>query len=335
MAILERKVKIEWKLNPSYFSSINSKHISVNVQRIGSTRTAVNRMLINDEMMRTLMPPILGIDPRSAVNNWSKDLADYWHALSVEVPENGLVFDASLNFDISDGHSIRKPYIQKFLSDNKDIKTSEQMRDALTDISSKHYVKEEELYRYAEPINTYDYLVWYYCKGYRDVANDLSSVNKSNNIRFYMVDEAKQKAARKVKSLSMIDATNKYVELSKDSASLKAIYSVIKPMEAKKIYSMADEELIIEVHGLLMSSPHKFLELANDKNLKVKGEIEQMVASGVIKRIPETSTIVDSIDQTKVMGNTIEEMIVYMNSDKEDVKKHVNELRIRLKNTVK
>ena len=335
MAILKRNVKIEWKINPNYFTITNAKNISAPVQRIGSARGSVNRMLTKDEMMRTLMPNVLGIDPTSHSSNWAKELADYWHSISQEVPEQGLTLDISLIFDKDDGHPIRSKYIKKLLSENKEIKDSNELMKALTDPDSKIKVTEDELYRYAEPVSVVDYLLWYYCQGYRRVANDLSTVNKSTNIDFYMYSEETKKEIKKAISKNMILATNAFVEISKDPSKVRSLICIMSPDKARDTIKMSDEDLVIEAHGLLTSKPDQLMNIIKDKHLELRGKVELYINVGVLKRIPETKVVVDGIEQTKVLGHTMEEVIVYLTTDNPENKKHLNEIELRFKELTK
>ena len=335
MALLKREIKLEWKVNPNYFTIVNHKQLTMPVKRIGSAKLSVNRMLSNDEMMRTLMPNILGIDPTSQSSNWTKEVAEYWHSLCIEVPQQGLTLNTSMIFDKGDGNSIRSKYIKLFLEKNKDIETSEDLMKALTDPTSKHKVTEEELYRYACPDSITDYLLWIYCKNYRLVANDLDSINKSNRIEFYMYDVQSRAEAKKQSSKKVIDATQLFVKLSTEPQTLKDVLCLLAPDKIKSIVSMSDEDVTIELHQLLMNKPSEFVTVATDKNLKMKAKIEKYIAVNVLKRHLESRAIVDAIDQTKVIGYTVDEAIVYLSSEDVDKKKYLNDLEIRFKNTIK
>jgi len=335
MALLKREIKLEWKVNPNYFTVVNSKNLTMPVKRIGSARPSVNRMLSNDEMMRALMPNILGIDPTSQSSNWTKEVAEYWHSLCIEVPQQGLTLNTSMLFDIGDGHPIRSKYIKLFLEKNKSIDTSDAMMEALTSPASKLKVSEEELYRYGSPESITDYMLWVYCKNYRLVANDLDSINKSNRIEFYMYDIQSKAEAKKQSSKKVLDATQLFVKLSSDPTALKDTLCILAPDRIKSIVSMSNEDITLELHQLLMNKPSDFVTVATDKNLNMKAKIEMYIAVNVLKRHLESKAIVDAIDQTRVIGYTLEEAIVYLSSEEVDKKKYLNDLEIRFKNTIK
>lgn len=335
MALLKRTIKIEWKLNPSYFSVINKEFLHMPVKRIGSTITAVNRMLTEDEMMRAFMPNILGIDPTNPNANWTKEVSDYWHSLSQDVPERGLTLDTSLRFDIMDGHSIRKRYIQDLLKLDSSIKTSEDLMKAVINPDSKHKVEERLLYRYAEAVEPVDYLLWYYCLGYRSVANDLSSVNKSSKIDFYMYNQEDKQKAKKDSTKRVIRATEIYVELSKTPEKLRDVLCILEPENVKNTLKLELEDVTINVHEFLMKSPERFISIAEDKNLSLRAKIEKYIATNVFKRMSHTKTIVDGIDNTKLIGHTVDEAILYMKSEEPDRKKYLSEVEFRYKDITK
>lgn len=335
MAILKRSIKIEWKINPSYFSIVNQKIVNRQYKRIGSAVTSVNRMLAKDEMMRVLMPTILGIDPTSHTSNWSKDLADWWHSLSVEVPENGLELDTSLRFDLKPGNEIRAKYVSDFISKNKDIDSDEKLMNALMDKKGKGVMSEDEIYRYAEPVNPYQYLIWYYCKGYRSVSNDLNAINKSSNIEFFMYDEEIKIAAKRKIGNNAIEATELYVELAKDKSKLRDILCLLRPDAIRDILKLSDEDVRLDVHGLLLSKSEDFIQLAKDKDFSIRADIEKYIAVNILKRLPDSKIIVDASEQTKLIGHSIQEAIVYFTTDSPENKKYLSELSLRYKQIVK
>lgn len=328
MAQLTRKVKIEWKINPTYFTKVNEKNMSFPIKRIGSTIPAVNRMLSNDEMMRAIMPNILGIDPSSVTSNWTKELAHYWHSLCVEVPEQGLILDASIRFSISDSNSVRSKHIKEFVKAHA-IKDDVELMKTLTDSDSKLKVSEEELYKYAEPVVPSEYVLWFYCLGYRAVANSLDTINKSSKIEFFMYDEQIKRESRKKQSKEMINATQLYVELSKEPDTLRNVMIVVNPTQAKTYISSSEEDISIDAHEILMKNPSEFIKYAKDSNLKHRATIEKYIATGILRKIQETDTIVDSADVTKVIGTTMDEAVVFFTKDSPEHKKAISEFSYR------
>ncbi len=332
MVTIERNVIIEWKLNPSFYAIINSKNFSSRPQRIGSAINSVNKMLTRDEMMRTLMPIILGIDPTSNKSDWSKELAEYWNSLSIIVPEAGLTLDTSLMFDIEDAHSIREKYVKDYITKHKITSSKEFAEKAL---KGNTKIDEELMYRYAQIINPEHYVWWVYCQGYRGVANSLDTVGKSENINFFMYTQEDKDVARRQTANIMTKAMTIYGQISDKPSTLRDVLIVMKPESTLSILKLKDEDLIVDLYNLLMTMPDKFTNVASSKTLTQKALLEKYIALKLFKKLEGTGMIVDGIDTTKVIGSSHEEAISYFSNESSDVKKYLNELELRFKQMIK
>lgn len=334
MAIVNRQIVIEWKVNPTFFAITNVKNLSCPAKRIGSAIGSVNRMITNDEMMRVLMPSLVGIDPSNTQGNWTKEVADWWHSLSVEVPDVGLKLDTSLNFDMQDAHPIRSKYVSQYVEKHK-IKSSEEFAEYAMGTKGENRIIEDEMYRYAAPVKVYDYLLWSYSKGYRPVANSLETINKSPNIQFFMYDEEEKKVAKRKVSKTMTDAIKVYAEQINNTEKLRSVLMVITPNKTREYIKMGKEDVEMEAQQMLMRNPETFMNTLSDKALEERAKIERYVAVGVLKRSPDTKIIVDGIEITKVLGYTNDEAVVAFRADTPENKKYINELEFRFKEIVK
>lgn len=342
MGIVKREVEIKWKYNPSAFEIVNRKVLGAIYRRIGGSRLAINRLLEQSNMLQTLMPFILGITPDSKDVNWEKSVRDYWNSLTVSVPEGGKVLNTSLSFDIYD--ATRKKYIvelqEQLAKSKKTINTTEELEKYVmgnipnTDIPN---IPEEDRYKYARPTNIEDYLLWRYIQNYSHVANKIEDINKSNNIRFFLSTTADKKRLAKIKSdkqRKAIASYNKFVK-SATEEDYNNLLVIFNPKEVKDIIihkSLDDKQS--DVMDLMTKSPEKFVEILNNKSIKLNATLNKYIAFDIFKRLVNSSTVVDANDTSIIIGHTDEECIAFLSDmGKNEVK--LNEYKARYKKIIR
>lgn len=322
--IYSRKVSIRWKLNPDVFGMLNKDVMEEVTRKFGSTITAVNTMLVKKELLETTMPIILGINPTD--DGWQKELSNYWNSLSVDIPKNGKDLEIGFSFDLSDKD--RTKYIKEIVA-KKAIKTDEDLANAV--MSSKE-IPEDELYRYGAPIKAEDYVLFIYSKNYRDVANKVEDVDKSSYIRFYIHDNEIQKRQKEAASKIAMKAQEKYIDLvkSKDSADkILNILCILQPNEIESVEVLTNDERQVRLFDMVMTNTNEFINACDNTNLHTLALIEKLLSKRIIRKMPNTSVIVDIEDPSLIIGNTTTEAISWFALDKNSAK--VNEYIIRLK----
>jgi len=224
MKTLNRKVWIYWKPNKSAYALANSEVLDEPPRRLGSSVTAVGKMIANSLEQKALMPSIIGISANSP--DWDKALTNYWNSLSEEIPAGGKELDLSFNYDINDTNksefidNINKnisnesgklktdndlvDYIEKRLKNveiefKKKIETlktieNEKQRDEIYNEAYKTrydsiFRIEADRFKVGTPVNPFEYLLYKFCLVYSQVANTNELVGKSTNIRFYLHSE--------------------------------------------------------------------------------------------------------------------------------------------------
>lgn len=321
-----KKVTIIPRKNMSQFQQVNSKVILGETEKIGSSISAVNKMLANGDELKSLMPTILGANPNSMLSNWDKLVANYWHSLSVPVPREGLVLEIGLIYDVDDPN--KKDAI-KGLVENKKVKiesdTDLQNYLESVDKSGNPIVLEERKYQFATPINTNDYLLWRYCLVYGDVANHIDLVDKASRIRFYIQSDSEIKKAKKNLLVVKEDALAKYLEAIKNETIVNNILIVSK-IDITNLDISAKKQLLME---MVETRPSEFVAIFNDKNLQLKSEIESMIFKGLLKRLPNTSAITDSDNPSIILGNNLDEAVSYFTNVSNKVM--ITEYRNKLK----
>ncbi len=324
MKIVSRIATIEWKLNPSYYVKINKDNIVEDNRRLGSSMKAVNAMLARGELLRSLMPNILGIDPNSASSNWHQSVKRYFDSLSIPVPPSGLMLELGLEYDITSD----KPHVVELLKSNSNIKTDEDLEQWVNGtIKHKPNVLEEFKFRYATPIKPEDYILWLYTWEYRDVANKLEDVNKSNFIKFYIVMEGELEDNKRKAFVKAEEANEKYMLAIKDS---KKVDNMIYLYDLDPVDFKTDIDKNMFLKEQVNSNPDKFITVYDDKAIQVKADIERMIKKGVLNRLPNTSIIVDASEPDIVLGDTLYETVAYFNSNAQVKSAKVKELYTKL-----
>jgi len=323
-----RTVTLISKLNPDVFKIINKDVFGTTEQPLGSVQGAVTRILAPEyeQMLRTIMPGILSISPNDPT--WFKRVKNYWDSFGIRIPIGGKNLEIGFNFDIND--TMRSTAIKQLIVT---AKTKESVIDS--DESFANYVlkniTEFEKYKYAMPINQEQYLIWVFCLGHRKVAKQAESLDKSTNIEFILIDPKDIEDTRKAQHIASNEATKKYLEIINDRNKVKDV------LYAKGInVSILDEwDADAKLKHLADSNPKEFLAIANDPTTTAKARIERYCISGVLKRLPNSSIIVDSNDNSVVIGNTIAEAVAFFSSEAPDRVAKVKEFQTRYKQIVK
>ena len=333
MEVVNRKVEIIWKYNPDTFSKINMDILGETHRKIGSSVSAVNKMLGYPDMLRALMPQILGLDPSSRDVNWDARVKYYWDSLSVDIPSGGKKIEAGFQFDLDD--LTRERHIKEVVEKHK-ITTDKQLADFVMGFTNdKPNVPEGYRWKYGNPINVEEYLLWRYILNYRHVANNIKDANKSPNIRFYLHTEEERQRAEKQKRKLKTEAMTKYVAfINKGSVdSIDDLIAVFSPDSIIDIVKGKDlEEKQVMIMDLVTNDPARFLSLITDKNVSTKAKIERFLAFGVLKKLSGTTVIVESADPSVVIGNNIDEAIAFFNNTKNNAK--IDELTGKYKSLI-
>jgi hypothetical protein len=323
-----QKIDLVHKLNQSVFQAINKDILGVATQRLSSSHNAVQRMLTGySDMLKMLMPTIISTMPSDI--KWYDKVANYWHSFGREIPGGGLSLEIGLIYDIGDVD--RRAFIDELVTKTSikvdgvpthTIKTSENLRDYV-----KKNIPISEQYKYGKPINTVDYLTWTYALGNREVANNPVDVDKSGNIRFALIDPRLIEETRRVNYGISLRATQKYLEILGNRQTVRDVLFVLG--ENPDAFTDKEIDANIKLKHISDTAPKRFIELCEDKSLATKGRIERYILAGVLRRLPNSSIIVDGQDTSLLIGNTLEEAIIYFTTEAPDKMAKVKEFSAR------
>lgn len=250
---------------------------------------------VDKDEERRFLPGVIGYDEKSP--DWERQAREYWCNIHREVPptgkdgRGGLKIEAGLYYDSK----------EKYLRD-------------LDAIPNKDGIIVNPA---GDPISIVDYLLYRYCLVYPELANDVSMVNNSPKIRFYMFTKEKEIADQKVVVAGKRKAFETYSKNIGDDSwvnfMLRSLVAGDKDarVQVKDVTAMKRDEKDIMLYSYMEKDPSKFVGLGTDKNLEMRSFIEMAVAVGKLHRVPNTMTI---LNEGSTLGNTTEEVIATLNN---------------------
>lgn len=320
MLTVTKKIIIYRKADASEFSKKNYKVLPVGVQKIGSSINAVNAITLHSDMLGELMPSILGISKDQ--REFTKAVNMYWNSISVNIPDTGKQFEIGFIYDLKDtGKFANIKQLKGADGKPKEFITDQQLADYV-----ENYVPEDDKWMYGKPINTSDYLLWRYCLNYKAVANSPDTSHKSGDIRFYIHNENEIKKMEKDKFDIRKKAGQIYFDVIADPANVKLyLYALGKGSIIGTMDELDQAKLLESVYT---NTPNDLIEASKDKQLKQKAYIEECITVGVLRRLTNSTVIVNASDNTPI-GNNIDEAIAFLKVDTNA--KLANEIEGRLR----
>jgi hypothetical protein len=263
--------------------------------KIGSSFTVPP---LNEIEKQKYMPKLLGINSNSDMfENMCKE---YFYNISVDVPVEGLELEIGFS------------YPNEALAESEDITN-------------------ENVY----PINIKDYVLYRYCQVYSRVANSFEDVNKSNKILFYFYDKNKELMAIKDKNNEILKATSLIPTLFQNQLKVKQVYTIYNSLiDTTPVYDIDNKEdyngIEVAMYDIANKNPKLFIKILNDKNLEYTFFIAEALRKNIIRKIPNTTTIVFEKDDNAVtLGNSYVQAITYLKNEKNQIL--FNEIKSTLK----
>ena len=322
-----KATKINWKVNTSWFETQNQKVLARDFMKLGSSINAVKAMTSRAELLKIVMPDVLGISVDSAKANWQQDVTEYFNSITVNVPPNGYDLDLSMDFDINDSHPDRKVHIDRLKKD-KNIATSEQLKNYVIDANIKDIIPDDFLYRYARMINPEHYIIYIFCLGYKDVANNPNDINKSSGIRFYLFSKEEQERKKKLQASYTMEATKAFTKVLSEVTKrdmYEAILICLFPDRISTAIVTDIATLQSNIMENIVTKAEDIIRIIGDTNTITKALIMKYEHLNIIKKLPP-DIYVSPLDPSIVFGNNINEVISYFASEDATKKRIVSEL---------
>lgn len=295
-----RSVTIALVRNYSLYRRVNDKALANRRDFIGSSINSSATLSSNKEEIETYFPALLGVAPNNP--EFITRVKNYLNNIQVSVDELGKTFDCSFIYNTKRDYLAvlkkEEAIEEKYQAVNKN--NIRVLKEALKEKIYELNLLESSKCKLGRPINLTDYLMYRHCLLYNDVAKDMALINSDPSIRFYFKDDKKEKdKARKLRLAANLAKKN-YIECIADNTMFEAMYIQYCLTKGLPIISsLAEDDLIKEqnLDKFSIEDPVKFNKLFGNKDIRLVGTIEKLIARGELIRIPHSQNVMTSEGQ--------------------------------------
>ena len=158
------------------------------------------------------------------------------------------------------------------------------------------------------PLNIMDYIKYRFALKHPHVALTKEEMDSTFSKKFYIQDLTRDDKVKNNEIQLKKDADKEFIKASSNIDSMKRILRLMSNTNPDR---MTVEQVENALYELKNSNPKKFLRISTDKNLELKSEIEEMITSGVLRKIGNQVIFID-----EVLGETTDDTIVYLKDKK-------------------
>lgn len=325
--IMKRSVKIALINNHSLYRKMNDRELPKKRDYIGSSVRSSQILASNKGEVEAYFPNLVGLSSNN--ENFLTRVKQYLNNIQIHVDELGITFDTSFYFNKKRDYLAFKKKEEEIEEtyNNANKQTIEERRKAVEFKINSLNSLESDLYKVGYPLNISDYIAYRHCLLYRDVAKDVNLINSNPFVRFYFIDENKEKERELKRRQEINNAKRNYITVIGDSNLFKSVYiQYCVNSKLPIIPSLAEEQIEKEIKLDKFSSeePAKFNKIVNDKQLKVKSFIELLIARGDLIRSQWNQNITTA-DGVFVGANMKEAVAWANNPENEDVIKSLKD----------
>jgi len=326
----ERSVTISLVRNYSLFRKVNDKVMPMKTDMIGSSINSSRILCANKAEMDAYMPNVLGISSNDP--DFVRRVKMYFNNIQIKVNNLGKKFDTGFHYyKKSDYYSFKKR--EDAINEEYDAvprQNFSKMKEAIKEKINKLNALESEKYRYGYPNNVEDYLMYRHCLLYSDVAKDMAFINADPNIRFYFKDDKKESERMSKEREQINKAKSNYLSCLNDDELFNAVYIQYCVAAGLPVITSLNLDRVEKENRLDKFSTEearKFNRFFADKDIKLKGTIEILIARGELNRLPNNQNIVSSTGD--FIGANIGEAVAWFKNP--DNANAVNVLNNKLK----
>ena len=305
-----RTVTIGLVRNYSLYRRVNDKALPNRRDFIGSSINSSATLSSNKTEIEAYFPALLGVAPNSP--EFITRVKNYLNNIQVPIDELGKTFDCSFIYNtkrdylniIKKEEAIEEKY--QAVSKNNLRLLKEALKEKIYELN----LLESSKCLIGRPVNVTDYILYRHCLLYNDVAKDLAFINSDPSIRFYFKDDKKEKDKARKLRLQANRAKQNFIACIADNTLFEAMYIQYCLNKGLPIISALAEDDIVKEQNLDKFStedPTKFNKLYENKDLRLIGTIEKLIARGELVRIPHSQNIVTSEGQ--FIGANINEVV--------------------------
>lgn len=307
-----KSVTINLSHRYSLYRQVNSKTLPKRHDIIGSSYNSSTILTSNKEEMEAYMPPIIGVSPSN--EEFVTRVKAYFNNFAVVVDELGKKLNISFRYNRYGDYLNVKAKENEILAryDAADKHDTKSLKEALAQKINDLNALESTKYKYGNPIDISDYILYRHCLLYSGVAKDISLINSDPSIRFYIKDdkrEAENEAKfRNAKNLAKAN----YVKLLNDSELFKAVFIDYCtknniPITTGLSMDVVKKQELLDTYST--NEPVKFNRACDDKDIVLKGLIETLIAKGELIRPAYSQNI--STASGEFIGANVKEAVVW------------------------
>ena len=311
----KRTVTIALVRNDSLYRKANSRALAARRDYIGSSVNSSRTLSSRKDEIEAYLPSIIGVAPNDP--NFMTRVKNYFNNIQIPVDEVGKVFDVSFIYKTKrDYLAILKK--EQAIEDKYNAVGKNNQRLLKEALKTKLYeldVLESTKHKYGRPVNVEDYLMYRHCLLYNDVCKETALINSDPSIRFYFKDDQKEKAKLKKLRLEANQAKRNFVACIADNTLFEAMYIQYCVHKGLPIVSSLMEDDIIKEQNLDKFSsddPSKFNKMFNDKDIKLKATIEQLISRGELVRLSHNQNIMTN--EGTFLGQNMNEVVAWFNN---------------------
>ena len=171
------------------------------------------------------------------------------------------------------------------------------------------------------PLSIMDFIKYNFALKHPYVALTKEEMDSNFDKKFYIQDLTRED---KVKNNSIKLKKDADKEFIKASSSLNNMKRILRLMSNTNPDRMTEDQIENALYEIKNNEPKKFIRISTDKNLELKAEIEEMVSTGVVRRIGNQVIFID-----EVLGDTMEDTVIHLKDKKNSGKLTI--LRAKLK----
>ena len=183
------------------------------------------------------------------------------------------------------------------------------------------------------PVKLIDYIKYRHIIGYPNTALSPEAAKGNSIIEYYIEDPTKVLEISYKNNEIKDKAMSEYLRIKDDVKKANMVLHLMKGyikkvagMPPVNINNLGVQDKILQLKDLSIMRPEKFYEVATDEHLSRKFFVEELLDASILTRIG--TSIVDVEDSNTVLGQTVEETLMYISRPTEG--QRLNRLRSKL-----
>lgn len=328
--VYERSVTIKAIEKDSAYRQQNINVLGRRQSNIGSSISSTNVLCSNEGEIAAYFPNIIGLSPNN--QDFHSKVKEYLSNISITVNEK-ITFDTTLIF------AHKRDYLEFKNAEDK-INTTYENTDKRDPKNLTNAIKvkvaainklESELYKVATPRKVTDYIMYRHCLLYNSVAKDPSVANFDRLVRFYLVDEIREKNKTAKLLRERKTAATNFIAICGNDSKFDAIfvkYCTDSHLPLADYMAKDDVDKQMLIHTFSIENPTKFNQMCSDSNIITAALIEKLIARGELVRL-EYNQQITTPDGTFI-GKNMNDAIAYFNSPDNKAVREAYESKIKL-----